>query len=236
MTPGSYLVGGVVYRAGRRTWTPADVRALELLYPDVPNDVIARFLGRTVNAINARSDAMGLHKSARYLASPAACRLRRGDDIGTATRFRKGQAPANKGLRRPGWGPGRMKETQFKKGQSRNKMPLGATRLIEGYVYRKVSEIPFMPYTVNWKLEHHLVWTAAHGAIPAGHKLRFVNGDRQDIRLDNLELVSDAAMMARNTVHNLPKPLASTIQLLGALKRQIRRRAGHGQEQDRRSA
>jgi len=58
---------------------------------------------------------MGLTKSAAYLASPAACRLRKGDNVGAARRFRPGHVPANKGLRRPGWSTGRMAETQFKK-------------------------------------------------------------------------------------------------------------------------
>ena len=37
-------------------------------------------------------------------------------------------------------------------------------------------------------------------------------------------------MMQRNSVHNLPKELAQTVQLLGALTRQIRKRAGHAQQ------
>ena len=59
---------------------------------------------------------------------------------------------------------------------------------------------------------------------------------RLDVRLDNLECITRRENMARNTVHNLPKPLAETIQLLGALNRQIRRRAHAREKQDRRSA
>jgi hypothetical protein len=89
--------------------------------------------------------------------------------------------PANKGLRRPGWGPGRMKTTQFK-GQRNGTaaahwMPIGSTRLIDGYVYVKVADVPNVPYMVNWKPEHHLIWTRAHGPMPPGMRsLR--NGDR----------------------------------------------------------
>jgi hypothetical protein len=80
------------------------------------------------------------------------------------------------------------------------------------------------------------MWTAANGAIPRGHTLTFQNGDKTDVRLDNLELIPRRALMARNSIHNLPKPLADTVQLLGALNRQIRKRTeGHAQ-QDRRSA
>jgi hypothetical protein len=217
-------VRGDRFRAGKRLWSACDDERLRRLYPDTPTAEVARKMRRTLTATYARAKILGLAKSAAYLASPAACRLRRGDHVGAAFRYPKGHVPANKGTRRPGWSVGRMKETQFKKGESTNRMPLGSTRLIEGYVYRKVSEVPHVAYTVNWKPEHHLLWTAAHGPIPAGHALRFKNGDRLDVRLDNLELITRRGLMARNTIHNLPPQLAQTVQLIGALTRQINKR------------
>jgi hypothetical protein len=85
-------------------------------------------------------------KSEAYLASPAACRLRRGDNIGAPYRFTKGHVPANKGLRRPGWGPGRMKETQFRKGERQGRAvklykPIGTERVSkDGYTERKIND------------------------------------------------------------------------------------------------
>lgn len=227
------------FRAGKRLWNRADDRLMRKRYPHEPTPTIARHVRRTVKAVYARAKLLRLHKSAAYLASADACRLRRGDNVGAMFRFTKGHAPANKGLRRPGWSAGRMKETQFKKRQRNGKaashhMPVGSTRLCDGYVYRKIADTPNVSWTRNWKLDHYLVWEAAHGSVPRGHALAFKNGDRTDIRLDNLECISRRALMARNTVHNLPKPLAATIQLLGALNRQIRRRTDARKEQDRR--
>lgn len=225
------------FRAGQRLWSKADDRLMRTRYPHEPNNVLATALRRTVCAVYARAAVLGLHKSEAYLASPHACRLRRGDNVGAAFRFKKGSVPANKGLRRPGYGPGRMKETQFKPDvASWRTMPIGALRLVDDYVYRKVSATPHVPWTRNWRQEHWLVWEQAHGPVPRRHAVAFKNGDRTDIRLDNLELISRRELMARNTVHNLPKPLAQTIQLLGALKRQIRKRTSRHEEQDRRSA
>ena len=231
---------GVRYRAGQRIWEPADDEQLRTLYPDTPTPDVARALGRSICAIYGRVGTLNLRKSAAYLAGPHAYRLRRGDNVGKAYRFAKGHVPANKGMRRPGWGPGRMKATQFKKGQcsgqaARHLMPLGSTRLIDGYLYRKVSAVRNVPYSVNWKPEHYLLWIAAYGPVPNGHKLRFVDGDRTHVWLENLELVTAASMMRRNSIHNLPPELDKTIQLLGALNRQIRRRNA-SQEQDGRSA
>lgn len=223
------------FRAGKRLWTSAEDAIMRRCYPDLPNTEIAALIRRTILAIYQRAEKLGLRKSAAYLASPHACRLRRGDHVGAPYRFTKGHVPANKGLRRPGWSRGRMTETQFQKGRrsgmaAQHHMAIGSTRLVDGYVYRKVSDVPNVPYTVNWKPEHHLVWVEARGPIPTGHALRFQNGDRSDVRIDNLELISRRQLMARNTIHNLPKPLKDTVMLLGAVNRQIRRRTDRAEQ------
>ena len=228
------------FRAGKRLWSQADDELMRTRYPHEPTPTIARALRRTVTSVYARAGILGLTKSAAYLASPDACRLRRGDNVGAKFRFPKGHVPANKGLRRPGWSAGRMKETQFKKGTrngvaARRYMPVGSTRLCDGYVYRKIADALGVPWTRNWKLDHWLVWEAVHGAVPPGHAITFTNGDRTDVRLDNLQCITRRRLMARNTVHNLPAPLPETIQLLGALTRKIRR-AKTNEEQDGRSA
>lgn len=224
------------WRAGKRLWSAAADALLQQIYPHRSTAVVARQLRRSMCAVSARAGKLGLVKSDAYLASPAACRLRRGDNVGAAYRFPKGHVPQNKGLRRPGWSAGRMKTTQFKQGQrngmaAQHWMPVGSTRLCDGYVYRKVSDTPNVPWTRNWVVEHVRIWTEAHGPMPPKHAIAFANGDRTDIRLDNLELIPRSELMRRNSVHQLPKPLVRTIQLLGALQRQIRRRE-RGAQQD----
>lgn len=216
-----------------RPWSREDDALLRRLYPDTPTPQVARRLKRTVAGVYGHADKLGLGKSPAYLASPAACRLRRGDHVGARFRFQKGHVPANKGLRRPGWSTGRMRETQFKAGQRGSRwQPIGSTRLVDGYQYTKVRDIRstkggrgFVPWTRNWKATHILLWEKKRGPVPPRHVLIFKNGDRTDIRLENLELIHRRALMARNTVHNLPKPLAQTVQLLGALRRKINRKA-----------
>ena len=233
------------FRAGKRLWSAADTAKLIARYPHEPTSTIARDLQRSLSATYGRAAQLGLNKSAEYLAGPDACRLRRGDNVGAAHRFSKGHVPANKGLRRPGWAPGRMKETQFKKGQrsgiaARNWRPVGTIRLDpDGYLRIKVREARTgeacgFGNSRIWPQLHRQLWEQAHGPIPPGHAVAFKNGDKADVRIENLELLTRSQLMARNTVHNLPKPLAATIQLLGALNRKIRRRTR--EEQDRRPA
>lgn len=228
------------FRAGKRLWNPEDDAYLRAHYPHEPTAPLARRLRRSLQATYTRARLLQLDKSAAYLASPAACRLRRNGDEhpGRATQFAKGHVPANKGLRRPGWSPGRMRETQFKKGQRsgiavRLWKPIGTERISNGYLERKINND--WPLQARWRAVHLLVWEAAHGPVPPGYAVTFRDGDKTHIRLENLTLISRRDLMARNSVHNLPPSLKASIQLLGALHRQINQRTDDAQ-QDRRSA
>ncbi len=208
----------------RRFWTTAEVEVLMRLYPDTPTADLARTLGRPLWAVYQKARLRGLAKSAAYQASPHACRLRRGDEVGKASRFSKGHVPANKGLRRPGYGPGRMRETQFKAGQRGNKYaPIGSERVADGYRQRKVNDTGYPPR--DWQPVHRLLWEAAYGPIPKGYVVTFIDDDKTHVVLENLCLMSRADLGRRNTMWNrYPRELAETIQLAGALKRKINRR------------
>lgn len=221
-----------------RPWTPAELDFVRRLYADASTKQLAIALRRTPSSVYEAANKMGVHKSEAYLASPCACRLRRGDNVGAACRFSKGHTPYNKGQRRPGWAPGRMAETQFKKGNHpQTWRPIGSTRFSkEGYLQRKVTDTGYAPR--DWRAEHNLLWESVHGPIPAGHVVIFKDGDKARIVLENLELISRAELMNRNTIHRLPNELVDVIRLKGVLKRRIRtiteRREGEthgGQEQ-----
>jgi hypothetical protein len=217
----------------RKLWDQWEIQFLRNTYPSISTKELARRLGRSVNAVYGRAALMGLHKSAEYLASLDACRLRRGDHVGASSRFSRGHVPANKGLRRPGWSPGRMAETQFKPGvRPHTWRPIGSTRFTkDGYLQRKVSDTGYPPR--DWVGEHILLWEKAHGPIPKGHALTFKDRNKGNIRLDNLELITRRELMPRNTIHNYPPELSDVIRLGAALKRQLRRRH---EEQNERSA
>ena len=220
----------------KRPWTEADDAALRARYPEERTALVAKALGRSVASVYQRAYALGLLKSPAYLESPAACRTT--GRQGMCTRFRKGNVPANKGLRgRKGWAPGRMAETQFKRGVRqgvalKNWQPVGAVRVDgEGYLRIKVREArPGEAYGFGnvgvWPLLQRHVWAQAHGPIPEGYVVAFKDGNKTHCALDNLELVSRRDLMKRNSVHNLPAPLPQVIQLLGAVRRQIRKRDG----------
>jgi hypothetical protein len=209
--------------SSRKFWKPWELEFVRVVYPSVSTKDLAKCLGRSSSAVYGRAAIMGLHKSAEYLASPEACRLRRGDNVGARTRFQRGHVPANKGLRRPGWSAGRMAETQFKPGaRPHTWKPVGSTRITkDGYLQRKISDTGYPPK--DWVGVHILLWEETHGPIPMGHALIFKDRNKGNIWLDNLELIPRGELMRRNTIHNYPPELVDVIRLGGALKRRLRR-------------
>lgn len=92
----------------------------------------------------------------------------------------------------------KLQHTFFKCGrESWNTAPVGAERASGrgGYIWVKVSDYKNKPYRYNWRMKHHLIWEAAHGPIPAGHKVIFLDGDVGHFELSNLALVSAAEHM-----------------------------------------
>jgi hypothetical protein len=216
-----------------KPWTAAQVRALKRHYARMPIEDLERLIGRNRLSIYSRAHAMGLYRS-RELLQEIGRKSATHPNI-VQSQFPKGHVPANKGLRRPGWHRGRMKETQFKKGQfPRNKDPdfyvIGALRVnTDGYIDMRVS---FEPGGMGWRGLHRILWEDAHGPIPKGHIIKFKDGDSLNVCLENLELITMAENCRRNSIHNLPPVLKQSIQLLGALKRTLKRRTRDA-EQDR---
>lgn len=109
-------------------------------------------------------------------------------------RFKKGNIPANKGKKYPG----RVNRTSFKKGQRpHNYKPIGSERIDrDGYVIVKVSDKG--PWHERWQHKHKVVWEKEFGPVPEGHVLLFADGNKQNITLDNLILISKKQLAILN--------------------------------------
>ncbi|MGH8218651.1 MAG: HNH endonuclease [Steroidobacteraceae bacterium] len=222
----------------RRPWTRREERILRRDYPDRPSAQIARELARPVTSVYARAKSLGLFKSAQFQAGPFSGRLRKGHaERGIGTRFRKGQVCWSKGLRRPGYAPGRMAETQFKKGNRPHnyRWPIGSVRLIAGgsgkakpYLYEKVSEAS--PWTKAWVQLHRLVWRRAGRRIAPRHALAFKDGNQFNCALENLECIHRGELARRNHwTRRIPKELQEVFALRIAIKRKLTLRGRDGQ-------
>ena len=223
-----------------RAWTKREIAIIRRDYPHKATKVVAAALDRPLSGVYRTANSLGVKKSAAFLASSESGRLKKLTRSGAAYRFKKGDVPPNKGLRRPGYAPGRMQETQFKKGrpasEARNYKPIGTLRVsADGLLERKVSDDPAFFPARRWVGVRRLVWSEANGPIPDGHAVVFRPGrattDLAKITLDAIELLSRSDLMKRNSYHtNYPKELAQLIQLRGAVQRQINRRERHAKQ------
>ena len=215
----------------RRGWTAEQLQMLRDLYPETETAALATRFRKAAQTVNTMASKLGVRKTAEFMRRRA---IERPEWV--ACQFSKGHIPANAGTRRPGWGPGRMKETQFKRGErsgvaARNWRPIGTILPDpEGYLRIKIREAEHgkeptgFGNTRVWPLLQRHVWEQHHGPIPRGHNVAFKNGNRQDCSIENLECISRAEMAHRNRMWGrLPQELAEAIQLNGALKRKLRR-------------
>jgi hypothetical protein len=235
----------VAYRGIKNLWTDEEIAALRELYPSMQTVQVAAKLCRRVSQINNMAYKLKIRKTDEYLNSPASGRLNGKDTRGLKARFKKGAVPHNKGIpHRPGWGPGRMKESWFKKGQKSGfiagrEHPVGTILMEEDGYYRiKVREYLPGEYKIRrarsgevWPLLHRHIWRMAHGEIPQGFYVRFMDGNRKNCVLANLELISRTANMERNTVQRYPEDVKDAIRAIAVLNRKINSKDKHNGEQ-----
>lgn len=206
----------------RAHYIEADIAYLCKHYADTPTRDIAQHLARSERSIYSKAGQLGLKKSAEFLASAMSGRLKTNSTLGKSSRFKPRQTPWNKGTHFISGG--RSAEHQFKPGRRPwNHHPIGHERLSkDGYLQIKMTDTGITRH--DYVFVHRMVWETEHGAIPADHVVIFKDGNKKNIDISNLQCLIRAELMAKNTVHNLPKPLADLVQLRGAITRQINKR------------
>ncbi len=117
-------------------------------------------------------------------------------------RFKKGRQSVNKGKKMSEFlspeAIEKLKKTQFKKGFTpHNKKAVGSERIdVDGYVFVKVGD--FEDTTKNYRPKHKVVWEAHYGPIPPGMVIRFLDGDKTNCAIENLQLITYAEHMEMN--------------------------------------
>lgn len=135
------------------------------------------------------------------------------------SQIKKGAVPPNKGKKMPKEVYEKASKTFFTKGHKPHNTKYDGFERIskDGYIEIRIREGKFM-------LKHRYLWQQVYGKIPAGALVKFKDGNKQNVVIENLYLSSKVDNMKANTYHNYPEPIAKTIQLRGALNRQINKR------------
>lgn len=119
--------------------------------------------------------------------------------------FQKGQVPYNKGKKMPPYVYKKVNPTMFKKGNiPENHREVGSERVNKyGYIEIKIKE------PNKWKLKHRYIYESMYGNIPTGYKVIFADGNKKNLDLDNLILVSpeEQLIINRNGLYKRDKEL-----------------------------
>lgn len=186
-------------------------------YSSTDTGELCRLLGRSDRSIYSRARLLGLRRDSSYLS--ALGRKLASSPESIAKRFQKGQTPANKGKKMPAELYAKCSATMFKPGHAPiNRRPVGSERVnVDGYVEVKISE------PNKWALKHRMIWEAENGPVPKGYNIQFISGNRLDVRLENLYIISRAEQLkTRNSIQaRYPEDLRKVIHAKATLKRQI---------------
>lgn len=156
---------------------------------------------------------------------------------GRTGQFPKGIVPANKGKKMPY--NANSARTQFKKGclsgraLDRQK-PIGSERFSkEGYLERKIHN--GLPMQSRWRGVHRINWEAKHGALPEGHVLKCLDGNKLNTEPSNWEAISRGVLARRNKRFagaQLPAELEPTALAIAKLDHRLgEKRAGKSQQE-----
>lgn len=195
-----------------RIWTPQRIETLLELYPERTNHEIAKTIGVTESAVRGMAFKLKLRKSEEFKWEHA-----------SKSFFPKGHTPMNKGCKQKDYLSAnqieKIKATQFKKGHTpANHKPVGYERINkDGYIEVKTAE----PNV--FKQKHRIVWEKHYGEIPRGYNIQFRDGDKRNVNIDNLYMISRAQQLkTQNSMYaRYPEDVQYLIRLKGALNRQI---------------
>lgn len=113
-------------------------------------------------------------------------------------RFEKGHQTFNKGKKWDEYMPKRSQrsslKTTFKKGNiPHNHRKIGSERInVDGYLEIKIEE------PNKWELKHRYLYKQNKGEIPDGYKIIFADGNKNNLNLDNLIMVSSSEELVMN--------------------------------------
>lgn len=120
---------------------------------------------------------------------------------GRTGRFEIGSVPATKGKPMPDYVRAKVCGSWFKKGDTpANTQPVGSEILDrDGFIRVKVTADLNVPRWRRWRYKHHLLWEKYHGPVPRNMVVTFLDGDKTNITIENLELISRAELAYLNS-------------------------------------
>ena len=192
-----------------KAWTPEEDKLLRELWKTHSLNQCSTVMGRGTSSIYNRVQKLQLKRTDEYKA------------ITGCGQFKPGHSTWNAGKK--GWkAGGRSTETQFKLGDrpSNTWRPIGAERLSkDGILFRKVADTGRKK--ADWRAVHVLIWEEHNGQLPDGHIVIFKDKNRANFDPSNLEALTRAESMQRNSIDRYGSDYRSAAIKLGWFKRKL---------------
>lgn len=194
---------GLCVGHGNKKWPTKKQDKLIKLYATNPNIVISKKMGISEGAVMARAFKLGLKKDPEWLKNQ-----------GKKFWFKKGHQPWNQGTKGLMNITEKAKASMFKKGIRPVNSYDGNGVVVfrrskkseaksESYYYIKISD-------QKWEPLHRHIWEQKYRLIPNGMMLVFKDGNTRRCVIENLELITRAENMKRNSgVANLPDSMVA---------------------------
>ncbi len=201
---------------GRTSFSEMEDLFIKENYLTMPVKTIGKVLRRSFTGVMGRIKQMGL-------TIPNDIKEKRK----SAGQYRKGQSPFNKGKKQSEYlSPeqiAKCRKTSFQPGLiPHNSLPDNSEverfdkRSGKKYLMIKVPGLRKLIY----KQVH--VWENHHNKrLPKGYNIIFKNGNTMDCNIDNLECISNAELMKRNTIHRYPEYLRKAIKINSRINRAL---------------
>ena len=213
--------GNHKYCNGKKQWTTEEYWKYQKKYPKGMYEFIR---DNSWNVSSARMAEMVEEKFGYHFTATGMKQFRQRNGIksGLTGWFQKSVPPGTKGRKQEDFikDPEAMQRTvatRFRKGHRPvNEMPVGTVRMgAAGYLIRK-KQMQGTQWE-RWEMLHKAVWEEANGPVPKGMVLIFRDGDRTNVSLDNLVLVTRGELAQLNRKYGgtgCPEILDAKISLI----------------------
>lgn len=205
----------------RRLWTPSEIKIVQTMFADNYTEDVCKLLKRSYGSVVGQAAKMGLRKSAAFLKMELKKQAKRLKKHGAAHRFTKGTVPQNKGIKMPIELYVKCQPTMFKKGQVPHNAYNDWQEVIRNDSNGKQYYMIKLPNRTRLMYKHIWLWETANGQVPKGYNVVFKNGNTLHCTIENLECISNAELMYRNSKIQYPKEIIPALTMINKIKKYI---------------
>lgn len=204
---------------GAKPWTDAMINELISRYQNETANSIAKHLGKTKDSVEGKAKNLGLYKGRKSWNTEQSNELARryphetNEAIALST-GRTANAVRGRAIRM------KLRKTKEFIYNSRSGMSIGTEVIEGGYLFIKITNFGGKS---DWRQKHLLIWEEKNGPVPPDHIVLFIDGNKSNIEINNLECISRADNLKRNSANRFPMDLLKVIHLKSELTRKINR-------------